>query len=96
MAGKADPYYDKNKPVKMCLRAGDAVLMDTRLMHCGGSNASQTDRALLHFSFETHPSQHAVDAVDAGAASQQCSRPFGFTYHILPSLQGTKCMQDFL
>ena len=40
MLGPVDPYYDKNPAAEMALQAGDVVLMDTRVMHCGGKNRS--------------------------------------------------------
>ena len=57
------------------------------------------DRSLLHFSFETLPSQHLAQK-EGGQGEEGgeggVTRPFGFTYHILPSLQGTKALRDFL
>ena len=40
MLGPVDPYYDTNPAAEMALQAGDVVLMDTRVMHCGGKNQS--------------------------------------------------------
>lgn len=40
MLGPVDPYYVENPAAEMALRAGDVVLMDTRVMHCGGQNKS--------------------------------------------------------
>ena len=44
MLGPVDPYYHEDgahPPAKMAVCAGDAVLMDTRVMHCGGANHSE-------------------------------------------------------
>uniref|UniRef100_A0A7S3EQ43 Phytanoyl-CoA dioxygenase n=1 Tax=Haptolina ericina TaxID=156174 RepID=A0A7S3EQ43_9EUKA len=34
------------------LKAGDAILFDSRVLHCGGSNDSASRRALFYFSFK--------------------------------------------
>ena len=73
MLGPVDPYYDANPPTQMAVNAGDVVMIDTRVMHCAGENASQVDRMLFHFSFET---------TDEPAA------PVGFTYNLHPELRG--------
>ena len=56
----------------MVLRAGDAAIIDTRVMHCGGGNTSDLDRLLFHFSFETD------DAPEP---------PVGFTYNLVEELR---------
>lgn len=33
------------------LKAGDAVVFDARILHCGNANSSATTRALFNFSF---------------------------------------------
>eukprot|EP00040_Diaphanoeca_grandis_P015018 m.76395 g.76395 ORF g.76395 m.76395 type:complete len:355 (+) comp24891_c1_seq6:199-1263(+) len=53
MNGPVDQYYSRNTPATMVVKAGDVVLMDTRVMHCGGENQSRSDRMLMHFSFES-------------------------------------------
>jgi ectoine hydroxylase-related dioxygenase (phytanoyl-CoA dioxygenase family) len=73
MLGPVDPYYDVNPPSAMIVRAGDVVVIDTRVMHCGGENCSDKDRMLFHFSFET---------------TQEPSAPVGFTYNLHPELRG--------
>ena len=73
MAGPVDPYYRKNVPHQMTLAAGDAVIIDTRVMHRGGANMSEELRMLFHFSFETLKEDHS---------------PFGFTYNLAPELKG--------
>ena len=30
--------YEETPPTKLTLKCGDAVVMDTRVMHCGGAN----------------------------------------------------------
>uniref|UniRef100_A0A7S2TLU8 Phytanoyl-CoA dioxygenase n=1 Tax=Lotharella oceanica TaxID=641309 RepID=A0A7S2TLU8_9EUKA len=82
MLGPRDPYYWKNKPKLMTVNAGDAVLMDTRVMHCGGANSSKRERMLFHFSFET-------SGVDKNA-------PSGFTYNLVPELKGKYQLSHFL
>jgi ectoine hydroxylase-related dioxygenase (phytanoyl-CoA dioxygenase family) len=65
--------------VKMTLKAGDAVLMDTRVMHCGGSNQSDRSRMLFHFSLET---------------TAEPKGPVGFTYNLAPELRGKLTLAD--
>ena len=72
MCGPVDRYYAEHPPRALTLRAGDAVLMDTRVMHCGGANESSADRMLLHFSLQT------IAEPDA---------PVGFTYNLDSHLQ---------
>ena len=79
MLGPVDPYYDKNPPKLMAVKAGDAVLMNTRVMHCGGSNSSDRSRMLFHFSFET---------------TAESDPPFGFTYNLAPELLGQHTYSD--
>mmetsp|Transcript_8650 Transcript_8650/g.14020 ORF Transcript_8650/g.14020 Transcript_8650/m.14020 type:complete len:82 (-) Transcript_8650:237-482(-) len=81
MLGSYDPYYSKNKPTLMTLMAGDAVLMDTRVMHCGGANKSKQDRMLFHFSFETTEGENDPD---------------GFTYNLMTELKGKYALKNFL
>lgn len=73
MAGPVDRYYSDTPPARLTLRAGDALLLDTRVMHAGGANSSAVDRCLLHFSLETTAEPHAAD---------------GFTHNLHPSLRG--------
>eukprot|EP00039_Didymoeca_costata_P012864 m.187407 g.187407 ORF g.187407 m.187407 type:complete len:723 (-) comp15608_c0_seq2:5437-7605(-) len=73
MLGPVDPYYDKNPPKKMAIEAGNASLIDTRVMHCGGENSAESPRMLFHFSFET---------------SSEPNAPKGFTYNLTPELRG--------
>lgn len=68
-----DPYYDRNPPDEMTARAGDVVFMDTRVMHCGGKNQSDSDRMLFHFSFES---------------TEEPNAPCGFTYNLHEALRG--------
>ncbi|KAJ1639586.1 hypothetical protein T492DRAFT_557816, partial [Pavlovales sp. CCMP2436] len=49
--GPVDEYWAENEPVPMLMRAGDCVLMDTRVTHAGGANVSDQQRMLMHFSF---------------------------------------------
>lgn len=81
MLGPVDVYYWKNEHCKLSVRAGDAVFMDTRVMHCASQNISNIDRMLFHFSFKT------VDFE---------KDPSGFTYHILPELKDKFILNDFL
>eukprot|EP01126_Amoeba_proteus_P050145 TRINITY_DN5900_c0_g1_i2.p1 TRINITY_DN5900_c0_g1~~TRINITY_DN5900_c0_g1_i2.p1 ORF type:complete len:242 (+),score=39.09 TRINITY_DN5900_c0_g1_i2:46-771(+) len=81
MLGPVDPYYTINEPAQMTLKAGQAVLMDTRIMHCGGANTSSIDRLLLHFSFET---------------TIESNPPAGFTYNIIPDLKGKICLSQMM
>ena len=81
MLGPVDQYYTDNPPLEMAVGAGDAVLMDTRVMHCAGGNASGRDRMLFHFSFQT---------------KHQEALPDGFTYHLLPELKGKYTLSHFL
>ena len=79
MLGPVDPYYDQNQPMQMTLKAGDAVLMDTRVMHCGGANESDLSRMLFHFSMET---------------TAERKGPVGFTYNLAPELRGKLTLAD--
>jgi ectoine hydroxylase-related dioxygenase (phytanoyl-CoA dioxygenase family) len=73
MAGPVDRYYTDHPPALMTLRAGDAVLIDTRVMHGGGANVSRDrERALLHFSLET---------------TAEVEAPRGFTHNLDPRLR---------
>jgi ectoine hydroxylase-related dioxygenase (phytanoyl-CoA dioxygenase family) len=82
MLGPVDPYYVENPPVEMIVNAGDAVLMDTRVMHAGGQNSADTDRMLFHFSFETQDKEKA---------------PVGFTHNIHPEVKSQNFrLADFL
>ncbi|KAK3270013.1 hypothetical protein CYMTET_21569 [Cymbomonas tetramitiformis] len=81
MCGPVDPYYDANKPISVELSCGDALIIDTRVMHCGGRNESEKDRMLFHFSFRTLDSERL---------------PAGFTYHLLPEVEGMFNMGSFL
>ena len=45
------------------LRAGDATVFDSRLLHCGGGNASDKRRVLFYFSFEVEGSENPNSAV---------------------------------
>lgn len=53
------------KPHLAILEIGDAMVMDTRVFHCGGANCSEVSRVLFHCSWVS------------GAGE----RPLGFTYH---------------
>lgn len=66
MLGPVDPYYVENTPTKALLKAGEAIILDTRTMHAGGANESGVDRTLFHFSFET----------------TEGTAPVGFTYNL--------------
>lgn len=81
MLGPVDIYYWKNPHCKLSVKAGDAVFMDTRVMHCASQNLSSIDRMLFHFSFKT------VDYE---------KDPTGFTYHILPDLKDKITLREFL
>lgn len=81
MLGPVDPYYEENPPERMTLKAGDAVLMDTRVMHRGGENRSNADRMLFHFSWETSVEEDA---------------PQGFTYNMRSELRGKHCLKEFV
>jgi hypothetical protein len=81
MLGPVDRYYSDNPPDRMAVDLGDAVLMDTRVMHCGGANESDSLRMLFHFSFESTAEPNA---------------PAGFTYNLMPELQGKVMLSDFL
>lgn len=81
MNGPVDKYYWETEHCEMTVKCGDVVLMDTRVMHCGGPNFSQKRRAMFHFSFKT------VDFPNV---------PEGFTYHLHPALQGKFTLADFL
>ena len=65
--------------VPMAVPAGSVVLMDTRLVHCGGSNwadegaGDEAARVLLYLSV-------------CGPAS--AARPIGSTYNLMPHLRG--------
>ena len=80
MLGPVDPYYDENPPDQMAVAAGDAVLMDTRVMHAGGDNLSEKDRLLFYFSLETQDKEKP---------------PVGLTKNIHPSLKDTIALADF-
>ena len=45
------------------LGAGDATVFDSRLLHCGGGNASDKRRVLFYFSFEVEGSDNPNSAV---------------------------------
>jgi hypothetical protein len=45
------------------LDAGDATVFDSRLLHCGGGNASKKRRVLFYFSFEVEGSDNPNSAV---------------------------------
>lgn len=81
MLGPVDSYYIEHPPELMKLRAGDAVIIDTRVMHCGGKNISNVDRLLFHFSWET---------------SEEPDAPVGFTYNLVPDLKARWHFKDFL
>jgi len=81
MLGPVDPYYQENKPERMTIEAGDAVLLDTRVMHRGGDNCSQADRMLFHFSWETTAEEDP---------------PQGFTYNLRPELRGKHRLSEFI
>jgi hypothetical protein len=75
MKGPVDPYWEAHAPSLMVAQAGDVVLMDTRVTHAGGANASGEARMLLHFSFMTPPSAAEYHA------------PVGFTNNLAPELR---------
>jgi ectoine hydroxylase-related dioxygenase (phytanoyl-CoA dioxygenase family) len=82
----------------MVVQAGDAVLMDTRVMHCGGNNRSASDRMLMHFSFQTDKSavQLPFFLNDDGEETSVGGPPKGFTYHLRPELKGKHKTSEFL
>jgi ectoine hydroxylase-related dioxygenase (phytanoyl-CoA dioxygenase family) len=45
------------------LGSGDATVFDSRLLHCGGGNASDKRRVLFYFSFEVEGSDNPNSAV---------------------------------
>ena len=45
------------------LSTGDATVFDSRLLHCGGGNASEKRRVLFYFSFEVAGSDNPNSAV---------------------------------
>eukprot|EP00930_Biecheleria_cincta_P088775 TRINITY_DN78025_c0_g1_i1.p1 TRINITY_DN78025_c0_g1~~TRINITY_DN78025_c0_g1_i1.p1 ORF type:complete len:437 (-),score=66.44 TRINITY_DN78025_c0_g1_i1:11-1321(-) len=55
-------FVESLKPTAAVLEAGDAVIYDSRILHCGGQNVSNQTRALLYITFR-HP---AVDAKALG------------------------------
>lgn len=74
------------EPVVMVMQAGDAVLMDCRCFHFGGSNTSPRRRAQLSATFQEPP----------GAGSTTAAGSNGFTYALQPALQGKHTLGDFL
>ena len=47
------PFSLQTTPRRLgLLRAGDAILFDSRLLHCGGANDSTRRRAIFYFSFK--------------------------------------------
>ena len=68
----------------LLLRAGDVLVMDTKVWHYGGENTSRRERFLLQFSF--------LGAQCAGGGAPP--RPRGFTYHLDGSLRGMR-LGDF-
>jgi ectoine hydroxylase-related dioxygenase (phytanoyl-CoA dioxygenase family) len=47
------------------LRTGDASMFDSRLLHCGGGNASSKRRVLFYFSFEVNGSENPNSGVSS-------------------------------
>ena len=47
------------------LRTGDASMFDSRLLHCGGGNASSKRRVLFYFSFEVDGSENPNSGVSS-------------------------------
>lgn len=49
--GDPQGFLDTLQPAAPLLKAGDSVLYDSRLLHCGGANVSSSSRALLYVTF---------------------------------------------
>ena len=47
------------------MRTGDASMFDSRLLHCGGGNASSKRRVLFYFSFEVDGSENPNSGVSS-------------------------------
>ena len=45
-------YLDMDHRCQMVAKAGDAVIMNSQLLHCGGANTSFRRRTVLYFSFQ--------------------------------------------
>lgn len=65
--------------IQCCLKSGDAVVMDSRLLHCGGANTSDKPRMLFYFS---------LNIAETGI-------PVGSTMTMLSSLQGKCFLGDW-
>jgi ectoine hydroxylase-related dioxygenase (phytanoyl-CoA dioxygenase family) len=53
-----DDFLKGADVVVSTLNAGDAVVFDARILHCGNANESSQSRALLNFSFKRPDSGH--------------------------------------
>ena len=47
------------------VRRGDAVMMDSRVLHCGSANESEARRVLFYFSFRVAAAHVALGTLDA-------------------------------
>lgn len=48
-----DSLLRETQALESCLQAGDAVVFDARILHCGNANLADIDRALFNFSFRS-------------------------------------------
>lgn len=46
-----DSFLQTAEPLESCMNAGDLVVFDARVLHCGKANGHAVDRALFNFSF---------------------------------------------
>ena len=53
------------------LRGGDAIIMDSRLLHCGSANDSESRRVLFYFSFRANEACVPQGTLDAGLEQRQ-------------------------
>ena len=89
--GGCDALFDDARPAppaRMTLRRGDAVVMDTRLHHCGGANRSAPGappRVLLQFSLLA-PSAETGRAELGTAYTNVTDELFGDAGESLPTL----------
>lgn len=70
-------------PIPILLEIGDILLFDTKIVHYGSANISNSSRALLCFAFQYRNGEGDAEKID------------GFTYHCDASVVGNYLLQDF-